>query len=66
MWFIIYLLIYDLQINVTVSTVECDLDFAIQPNTIGKNLFDQVFLNFHKIYDWMITIILTIVFSGQI
>ena len=31
-----------LQINVTVSTVESDLDFAIQPNTLGKNLFDQV------------------------
>ncbi|KAL5265045.1 hypothetical protein ACHWQZ_G005960 [Mnemiopsis leidyi] len=30
------------QINVTISTVESDLDFAIQPNTLGKNLFDQI------------------------
>ena len=36
---------YNFQINVTVSTVECDLDFAIQPNTLGKNLFDQVIIS---------------------
>ena len=29
-------------INVRVTSVDAELDFAIQPNTTGKQLFDQV------------------------
>uniref|UniRef100_A0A674P1R1 Radixin-like n=1 Tax=Takifugu rubripes TaxID=31033 RepID=A0A674P1R1_TAKRU len=31
-----------LSINVRVTTMDAELEFAIQPNTIGKQLFDQV------------------------
>lgn len=30
------------QVNVRVTTVDAELEFAVQPNTIGKQLFDQV------------------------
>lgn len=30
------------QINVRVTTMDAELEFAIQPNTTGKQLFDQV------------------------
>ena len=32
----------DFQINVRVTTMDAELEFAIQPNTTGKQLFDQV------------------------
>lgn len=32
------------QINVRVTTMDAELEFAIQPNTTGKQLFDQVSL----------------------
>lgn len=31
-----------LQVNVRVTTMDAELEFAIQPNTTGKQLFDQV------------------------
>lgn len=31
-----------LQINVRVTTMDAELEFAIQPSTTGKQLFDQV------------------------
>ncbi|KAM9485346.1 radixin-like isoform 3-T3 [Salvelinus alpinus] len=31
-----------IQINVRVTTMDAELEFAIQPNTTGKQLFDQV------------------------
>uniref|UniRef100_A0A8C4P018 FERM domain-containing protein n=1 Tax=Dicentrarchus labrax TaxID=13489 RepID=A0A8C4P018_DICLA len=31
-----------MQINVRVTTMDAELEFAIQPNTTGKQLFDQV------------------------
>lgn len=30
------------QINVRVTTMDAELEFAIQPNTTGKQLFEQV------------------------
>ena len=33
---------YILQVNVRVTTMDAELEFAIQPNTTGKQLFDQV------------------------
>lgn len=30
------------QINVRVTTMDAELEFAIQPSTTGKQLFDQV------------------------
>lgn len=30
------------QINVRVTTMDAELEFAVQPNTTGKQLFDQV------------------------
>lgn len=30
------------QVNVRVTTMDAELEFAIQPNTTGKQLFDQV------------------------
>lgn len=30
------------QINVRVTSMDAELEFAIQPNTTGKQLFDQV------------------------
>uniref|UniRef100_A0A8C7W5V2 FERM domain-containing protein n=1 Tax=Oncorhynchus mykiss TaxID=8022 RepID=A0A8C7W5V2_ONCMY len=35
-------LFYQLCINVRVTTMDAELEFAIQPNTTGKQLFDQV------------------------
>jgi hypothetical protein len=32
-------------VNVRVTTMDAELEFAIQPNTTGKQLFDQVFIN---------------------
>lgn len=29
-------------VNVRVTTIDAELEFAIQPNTTGKQLFDQV------------------------
>lgn len=37
-----YPLLLLLQINVRVTTMDAELEFAIQPNTTGKQLFDQV------------------------
>lgn len=37
-----------LQINVRVTTMDAELEFAIQPNTTGKQLFDQVSFNHMK------------------
>jgi hypothetical protein len=34
--------LYFLQVNVRVTTMDAELEFAIQPNTTGKQLFDQV------------------------
>ena len=34
--------VYFFQINVRVTTMDAELEFAIQPNTTGKQLFDQV------------------------
>lgn len=31
-----------LQVNVKVMTMDAELEFAIQQNTTGKQLFDQV------------------------
>ena len=36
------------QINVRVTTIDAELEFAIQPNTTGKQLFDQVRLSFKR------------------
>lgn len=33
-----------LQVNVRVTTMDAELEFAIQPSTTGKQLFDQVIL----------------------
>lgn len=33
------------QVNVRVTTMDAELEFAIQPNTTGKQLFDQVRLH---------------------
>jgi len=30
-----------MQVNVKVKTVDTELEFTIQPNTTGKQLFDQ-------------------------
>jgi len=30
------------QVNVRVTTLDAELEFAIQPSTTGKQLFDQV------------------------
>lgn len=34
--------IYSLQINVRVTTMDAELEFAIQSATTGKQLFEQV------------------------
>ena len=34
-------------VNVRVTTIDAELEFAIQPKTTGKQLFDQV--NMHKL-----------------
>lgn len=31
-----------LQVNIRVTTMDAELEFAIQPSTTGKQLFDQV------------------------
>lgn len=31
-----------LQVNVRVTTMDAELEFAVQPSTTGKQLFDQV------------------------
>jgi len=37
------------QINVRVLTMDAELEFAIQNNTTGKQLFDQVCLWMHSV-----------------
>lgn len=34
--------IFLFQVNVRVTTMDAELEFAIQPSTTGKQLFDQV------------------------
>ena len=34
--------VYSLQVNVRVTTMDAELEFAIQATTTGKQLFDQV------------------------
>ena len=34
--------IASLQVNIRVTTMDAELEFAIQPATTGKQLFDQV------------------------
>jgi hypothetical protein len=38
--------------NVRVTTMDAELDFSIQPNTLGKQLFDQVAnaINLHEVW----------------
>ena len=36
------LLILNFQLQIKVTTMDAELEFAIQPNTTGKQLFDQV------------------------
>lgn len=31
-----------MQVNVRVTTMDAELEFAVQPSTTGKQLFDQV------------------------
>ena len=40
MWFDIILHLF--QVNVRVTTMDAELEFAIQPNTTGTQLFNQV------------------------
>ncbi|KAG9344651.1 hypothetical protein JZ751_010336 [Albula glossodonta] len=35
-------LLLPLQVNVRVTTMDAELEFAVQPSTTGKQLFDQV------------------------
>lgn len=35
-------------INIKITTMDAELEFAIQPNTTGKQLFDQVSFNHMK------------------
>ena len=37
-------------VNVRVTTIDAELEFAIQPNTTGKQLFDQVVKTIGKSY----------------
>lgn len=41
-----------LQINVRVTTMDAELEFAIQPSTTGKQLFDQVCISDGKNMWW--------------
>ena len=41
-WTLFHLIRMPKQINVRVTTIDAELEFAIQPNTTGKQLFDQV------------------------
>lgn len=41
------LVVFVFQINVRVTTMDAELEFAIQPNTTGKQLFDQVSVTQH-------------------
>lgn len=41
-WKSIFFLFSVPQISVRVTTMDAELEFAIQPNTTGKQLFDQV------------------------
>lgn len=40
--FFFHLSVLSPQVNVRVTTMDAELEFAIQPNTTGKQLFDQV------------------------
>uniref|UniRef100_A0A8C1RFV1 Ezrin b n=1 Tax=Cyprinus carpio TaxID=7962 RepID=A0A8C1RFV1_CYPCA len=37
-----YYFFFSLQVNVRVTTMDAELEFAVQPSTTGKQLFDQV------------------------
>lgn len=37
-----FLFYFCFQVNVRVTTMDAELEFAIQPTTTGKQLFDQV------------------------
>ena len=37
-----FMFIFRMQINVRVTTMDAELEFAIQQSTTGKQLFDQV------------------------
>uniref|UniRef100_A0A8C1UQY4 Ezrin b n=1 Tax=Cyprinus carpio TaxID=7962 RepID=A0A8C1UQY4_CYPCA len=37
-----YFFFFSLQVNVRVTTMDAELEFAVQPSTTGKQLFDQV------------------------
>jgi hypothetical protein len=39
-----------LQINVRVLTLDAELEFSVQPNTTGQQLFDQVRRNISMLY----------------
>ncbi len=38
-----------MQVNIRVTTMDAELEFAIQPGTTGKQLFDQASLQFFEI-----------------
>lgn len=38
------------QVNVRVTTMDAELEFAIQPSTTGKQLFDQVTVDISSLY----------------
>lgn len=38
------------QINVRVTTMDAELEFAILPSTTGRQLFDQVHCAYHSLY----------------
>ena len=40
--FVLTVCVFVFQVNVRVVTMDAELEFAIQPNTTGKQLFDQV------------------------
>lgn len=40
-----------MQINVRVTAMDAELEFAIQPNTTGKQLFDQVY-SLHSMHNF--------------
>ena len=62
------------QVNVRVTTMDAELEFAIQPSTTGKQLFDQVkkhkarkfFLFWRLINTWVGTEILLNNKQGEI
>lgn len=45
------------QVNVRVTTMDAELEFAIQPSTTGKQLFDQVQQHLYRLHDDIILFI---------